>query len=109
MAAWTLPHKITEWCENLTTALDRRSRKYFVTVVLGMVLSTGRRTVSSWLRAAGVSNDWQDHYYFLQTVGRSAGRGYHDPARGPPGAALGAGLMTPPECLTGVSVFRTIS
>ena len=72
MAAWTLPHKIAEWCENLTTALDRRSRKYFVTVVLGMVLATGRRTVSSWLRAAGVTNDWQDHYYFLQTVGHSA-------------------------------------
>jgi hypothetical protein len=26
MAAWTLPHRITDWCENLTTALDRRSR-----------------------------------------------------------------------------------
>ena len=55
MAAWTLPHRITDWCENLTTALDRRSRKYFISVVLGMVLATGRRTVSSWLRAAGVS------------------------------------------------------
>jgi len=72
MAAWTLPHRITDWCENLTTALDRRSRKYFVTVVLGMVLANGRRTVSSWLRAAGVGDDWQDHYYFLQTVGRNA-------------------------------------
>ena len=49
MAAWTLPHRITDWCENLTTALDHRSRKYFVTVVLGMVLATGRRMVSSWL------------------------------------------------------------
>jgi len=72
MAAWTLPKKITDWCENLTTALDRRSRKYFATLVLGMVLASGRRTVSSWLRAAGVSEDWQDHYYFLQTVGRNA-------------------------------------
>ncbi len=26
MAAWTLPHRITDWCEILTTALDRRSR-----------------------------------------------------------------------------------
>ena len=72
MAAWTLPHRITEWCENLTTTLDRRSRKYFLTIVLGMVLATGRRTVASWLRAAGVTDDWQDHYYFLQTVGRNA-------------------------------------
>jgi DDE superfamily endonuclease len=73
MAAWTLPYRIAEWCENLTTALDRRSRKYFINVLLGMILATGRRTVSSWLRAAGVSDDWQDHYYFLQTVGRNAG------------------------------------
>lgn len=70
MAAWTLPHRIAEWCENLTSTLDRRSRKYFIPLILGMVLSTGRRTVSSWLRAAGVSDDWQDHYCFLQTVGR---------------------------------------
>jgi hypothetical protein len=34
MAAWTLPKRITDWCEFLTTALDRRSRKYFVTVIL---------------------------------------------------------------------------
>ncbi|MFM7863994.1 MAG: hypothetical protein ACKPHU_07255 [Planctomycetaceae bacterium] len=37
-----------------------------------MPLECGRRTVSCWLRAAGVSDDWQDHYYFLQTVGRKA-------------------------------------
>lgn len=74
MAAWTLPQKITDWCRFLTTTLDRRSRKYFLTVILGMLLSSGRRTVSSWLRAAGVGDDWQDHYYFLQTVGRNTGR-----------------------------------
>lgn len=72
MAAWTLPHRITDWCENLTTALDRRSRKYFLPLILGMVLANGRRTVSSWLRAVGVTEDWQDHYYFLQTAGRNA-------------------------------------
>jgi hypothetical protein len=74
MAAWTLPNRIADWCEILTTALDRRSRKYFPTIILGMLLGSGRRTVSCWLRAAGVSDDWQDHYYFLQTLGRSAKR-----------------------------------
>ena len=71
MTAWTLPKTTAERCENLTTALDRRSQKYFATVVLGMVLASGRRTVLSWLRAAGATADWQDHYYFLQTVGRN--------------------------------------
>ena len=69
MAAWTLPNRKADWCEFLTTALDRRSRKYFVTIILGMLLASGRRTVSCWLRAVGVSDDWQDHYYFLQTLG----------------------------------------
>jgi hypothetical protein len=72
MAAWTLPAIIAEWCEILTSVLDRRSRKYFFTIILGMLLGCGRRTVSCWLRAAGVSDDWQDHYYFLQTLGRKA-------------------------------------
>jgi hypothetical protein len=53
MAAWTLPNRIADWCQILTTALDRRSRKYFLTIVLGMLLGSGRRTVSCWLQAAG--------------------------------------------------------
>lgn len=74
MAAWTLPQRIAEWCEVLSAGLDRRSRKYLPVIWLGMLLASGRRTVSSWLKAAGVCDDWQDHYYFLQTLGRSAGR-----------------------------------
>ncbi len=74
MAAWTLPERIAEWCEVLSTGWDCRSRKYSVPIILGMLLASGRRTVSSWLRAAGVVEDWQDHYYFLQTLDRSAGR-----------------------------------
>jgi hypothetical protein len=74
MAAWTLPNRITDWCEILTTALDRRSQKYFRAIILGMLLGSGRRTMSRWLRPAGVTDDWQDHYYFLQTLARSAKR-----------------------------------
>jgi hypothetical protein len=72
MAAWTLPGMIAQWIELLTLALDRRCRKYLAPVLLGTLLSSGRRTVSSWLRAVGVGDDWQDHYYFLQTLGRTA-------------------------------------
>jgi hypothetical protein len=56
-----------------TSKRRRRSRKYLDPVLLGMLLSSGRRTVSSWLRAVGVGDDWRDHYYFLQTLGRAAG------------------------------------
>jgi phenylpyruvate tautomerase PptA (4-oxalocrotonate tautomerase family) len=38
----------------------------------GMLLAGGRRTVTSWLRAAGVTDDYQDYYYFLTSVPRNS-------------------------------------
>jgi hypothetical protein len=35
-----------------------------------MLFAGGRRTVTTWLRAAGVSDDFADYYYFLAALGR---------------------------------------
>jgi hypothetical protein len=35
-----------------------------------ILFAHGRRTVTTWLRAAGVSPDFQDYYHFLVTLGR---------------------------------------
>jgi len=35
-----------------------------------MLFATGRRTVASWLRAAGVTDHWKAYYYFISAVGR---------------------------------------
>jgi hypothetical protein len=43
MAAWTLPDKIADWCETLTTAPDRRTLKYSLTIVRGILLGSDRR------------------------------------------------------------------
>jgi hypothetical protein len=37
---------------------------------MGILFARGRRTVTTWLRAAGVSPDFQDYYYFLAPLGR---------------------------------------
>jgi len=37
---------------------------------MGMLFAGGRRTVTTWLRAAGVSDDFQDYYYGLAALGR---------------------------------------
>src|SRR5207244_3575228 len=37
---------------------------------LGVLFARGRRTITSWLRAAGETQDYQDHYYFLGVLGR---------------------------------------
>jgi hypothetical protein len=36
---------------------------------MGILFAHGRRTVTAWLRAAGVSADYQDYYYFLAALG----------------------------------------
>ncbi|MFN8708128.1 MAG: hypothetical protein ACK50J_15735, partial [Planctomyces sp.] len=36
--------------------------------------AAGKWSQNRILLAAGVTDDWQDHYYFLQTLGRSAKR-----------------------------------
>src|SRR5437870_13860999 len=35
----------------------------------GLLFATGRRTVSSWLRAGGLSKEYQDYYYILGSLG----------------------------------------
>jgi hypothetical protein len=39
---------------------------------VGILFASGRRTVTSWLRAAGISDDFQDYYYFLAALGRKS-------------------------------------
>ncbi len=41
-------------------------------VIMGIVFASGRRTVTTWLRAVGVTDDFSDYYYFLQPLGRKA-------------------------------------
>lgn len=36
----------------------------------GLLFGQGRRVVAAWIRAAGLSDDDQHDYYFLQSVGR---------------------------------------
>jgi hypothetical protein len=39
-------------------------------LLVGILFAQGRRTVTTWLRAAGISDDYQDYYYFLAALGR---------------------------------------
>ena len=43
-------------------------------VVAGILLASGRRTASSWFRAARVGSGFRSYYYFLDSVGRKAER-----------------------------------
>lgn len=67
---WNAPQEWSEWSEWLSAGLHARNRWRLGILMTGMLLAGGRRTVTTWLRAAGVSDDYQDYYYFLQPLGR---------------------------------------
>jgi hypothetical protein len=41
-------------------------------LLMGVLFAQGRRTVTTWLRAAGISDDFAAYYYFLAGVGRKS-------------------------------------
>ena len=70
MAVYRAPKEWTECVEYLAAALDGRSRWRLPLLMLGAVFAGGRRTVTTWLRAATLQRGYRDFYHFLQTVGR---------------------------------------
>lgn len=71
-ANWQGPSEWAEWSEWLAAGLHGRCRWRLPTLLIGILFARGRRTVTTWLRAAGVSDDFAGYYYFLATVGRKA-------------------------------------
>ena len=68
---WECPRDWSQWSEWLAAGLHGRSRWRLPVLLVGMLFANGRRTVTTWLRAAGVSADFADYYYFLASVGRN--------------------------------------
>jgi hypothetical protein len=69
MAAPCLTNDLTVWINQLAKLLDRRISWRLLPILTGLLFATGRRTVSSWLRAGGLSKDYQDYYAFLASLG----------------------------------------
>ncbi len=67
---WQCPEDWSEWSQWLAAGLHARNRWRLPVLLVGILFAHGRRTVTTWLRAAGVSDDFQDYYYFLAALGR---------------------------------------
>ena len=67
---WQCPEDWSQWSEWLAAGLHARNRWRLPILLVGILFARGRRTVTTWLRAAGVSDDFQDYYYFLAALGR---------------------------------------
>ncbi len=61
-----------QWFSYLASALDRRSSPRLVWLFVGAVLARGRRTVTSWIRAAGLSRKFQPCYTTVAAAGKQA-------------------------------------
>jgi len=58
------------WVQALAVPLHRRAAWRLASVVVGILTAHGRRTASSWWRAAAVGDRFRSYYYFLDAVGR---------------------------------------
>jgi DDE superfamily endonuclease len=67
---WQGPREWSEWSQWLAAGLHGRCRWRFPVLLMGVLFARGRRTVTTWLRAAGISDDFADYYYFLSSLGR---------------------------------------
>lgn len=70
MASYHAPQEWKEWSEWLAAGLHGRSRWRLPLLMMGLVFGNSRRVVAAWIRAAGLSDDYQDYYYLLQSIGR---------------------------------------
>ncbi len=63
-----------QWFARLAGPLDRRSTPRLALLFLGAVLARGRRTVTSWIRAAGLSDRYRSCYLAVAAAGKQADR-----------------------------------
>jgi hypothetical protein len=61
-----------QWFARLAAALDRRSAPRLALLSLGAVLARGRRTVTTWIRAAGLSDQFRPCYTAVAAAGKKA-------------------------------------
>jgi hypothetical protein len=72
MSSWQLPRELASAVALLALVLDARQHGRFAALAVGLLFAKGRRTVTSWLRAAGVGPGFAAYYYFLAALGRHA-------------------------------------
>jgi hypothetical protein len=61
-----------QWFDRLAAALDKRSAPRLALLFFGAVLARGRRTVTGWIRAAGLSDQFRNCYTTVAAAGKKA-------------------------------------
>jgi hypothetical protein len=67
-----LPAFLTSAFSDLAHWLDKRTAARLPLLLTGVLFARGRRTVTSWFRAAGIEDDYRQGYVTVWAVGREA-------------------------------------
>jgi hypothetical protein len=59
-----------QWFSQIATALDRRSAARLALLLLGALLARGRRTVTGWIRAVGLGDQFRRCYTTVAAAGK---------------------------------------
>jgi hypothetical protein len=70
MALCTSTPTPRQWFSHLADLLDARSAPRLIRLFLGAVLAAGRRTVTCWLRAAGITHDFRPAYTTVAAIAK---------------------------------------
>lgn len=70
MANWTLPAEVALSITDLAFLLHATNAWRLKRLVVGMLFARGRLTVSTWLRAGELGDDYRAYYYLLGSLGR---------------------------------------
>src|SRR5947208_2756788 len=74
MSLSRLPPLLARWFCQLAAWLDPRSAARLPALLLGILLADGRRTVTSWFRPAGITDDFRRGYATVWACGRRTPR-----------------------------------
>src|SRR5271165_4098103 len=70
MSSSHTPGTRCQWFSTLAGVLDRRSAVRMAALFFGVLLARGRRTVTSWIRAAGLGTQFRNCYTAVAAVGK---------------------------------------
>ena len=73
MALSHLPLSVSTAFDRIAAWLDPRSGARLSVIMLGMLLASGRRTVTTWFRAADIPDDFRQGYVTVCAAGRAFG------------------------------------
>jgi hypothetical protein len=67
---WILPDSWQVMAAAICTVLHQRSAWRLHLIMIGMLFAKGRKTITSWFRAAGIIRKYKAFYYFIGALGR---------------------------------------